>query len=52
MLPLRVGLTSTSFKKHCYIAVTAGMSHSMALTNNGSLYSWGLNKRGLLGVKL
>jgi len=35
--------------KHDVIAVSAGDSHSMAITSNGELWAWGCNRYGQLG---
>nr|XP_031849691.1 probable E3 ubiquitin-protein ligase HERC4 isoform X1 [Nomia melanderi] len=32
------------------VQVACGMKHTIALTNNGELYSWGCNKEGQLGL--
>lgn len=32
------------------VQIACGMKHSLALTNNGQLYSWGLNSDGQLGL--
>ena len=37
--------------KHQRVAkLTCGVSHVLALTHKGSLYSWGSNKNGVLGL--
>jgi Regulator of chromosome condensation (RCC1) repeat/IPT/TIG domain len=33
-----------------FVAVAAGWAHSLALTADGSVYAWGLNFRGQLGI--
>jgi Regulator of chromosome condensation (RCC1) repeat/IPT/TIG domain len=33
-----------------FVAVAAGWAHSLALTADGSVYTWGLNFRGQLGI--
>jgi alpha-tubulin suppressor-like RCC1 family protein len=32
------------------VAIAAGEVHSMAITNDGKLYAWGVNSNGQLGV--
>jgi alpha-tubulin suppressor-like RCC1 family protein len=31
------------------VAIAAGYSHSLALTNDGTLWAWGLNENGQVG---
>jgi Regulator of chromosome condensation (RCC1) repeat/IPT/TIG domain len=33
-----------------FVAIAAGWAHSLALTADGSVYAWGLNFRGQLGI--
>lgn len=32
------------------VQVACGLKHTLALTNNGELYSWGSNREGQLGL--
>lgn len=32
------------------VQIACGLNHTVALTNNGELYSWGCNKEGQLGL--
>jgi hypothetical protein len=41
--PLRIG------SENSWAGVTAGESHTLALTNGGSLWAWGANENGQLG---
>jgi len=34
----------------CVVQVACGSHHTLALTDNGSLYSWGMNGQGQLGI--
>lgn len=34
----------------CFVTIQTGDSHSLAIANNGTLWSWGLNSSGQLGL--
>lgn len=50
ILPQRCGLESDIFRNYSYFQVSAGTNHSMALSDDGTLFTWGLNKNGVLGI--
>jgi alpha-tubulin suppressor-like RCC1 family protein len=43
-LPVQIGTDST------WTAISAGESHNLALKSNGTLWSWGRNSQGQLGI--
>lgn len=49
-LPQRVGVSDPKFRKKVYYQVCAGGLHSMALSDEGTLFAWGSSKGGVLGV--
>jgi alpha-tubulin suppressor-like RCC1 family protein len=42
--------TSTSSTSKCWVQVSAGYFYTMAIAQNGTLWSWGLNSLGQLGL--
>ncbi|KAF2075625.1 hypothetical protein CYY_003048 [Polysphondylium violaceum] len=36
-------------KPHCFVSVSSGIEHSLALTNQGKVFGWGSSKEGQLG---
>lgn len=52
VLPSRCGEASKTFTKKMPSEVFAGPSHNLCLTIDGFLFSWGLNKNSVLGLKL
>lgn len=48
-LPVAVDLSDVPFGEK-FIAVAAGRTHSMALTNGGKIFTWGNNTNGQLGI--
>lgn len=49
-LPTRVGVINPGFRKKVYYQVAAGGLHSLSLSDDGTLFSWGCSKGGVLGV--
>jgi alpha-tubulin suppressor-like RCC1 family protein len=45
-----VAVSTASFPAFTYSAIAAGSHHSLALSSNGKLYSWGKNDNGQLGI--
>lgn len=50
ILPTRVGTYLGKFRRKQFQEVCAGPLHSMALTADGIIYSWGSSKNGILGL--
>jgi len=36
-------------RPHCFVSVSCGIEHSLALTNQGKVFGWGSSKEGQLG---
>jgi RCC1 and BTB domain-containing protein len=46
-----IKITLNSFESEKIVSITCGYYHSMALTQNGRVYSWGKNNFGQLGIE-
>ena len=49
-MPTRIGIHSKKFRNNIFKEAAAGFQHSLVLSENGSIYSWGNTKNGILGV--
>ncbi len=50
-LPNRVGMITKRFRKNkMYYQVAAGSMHSVSLSTNGQIFTWGSSKNGNLGI--
>ena len=50
ILPTRIGTYLGKFRRKVFQEVAAGPLHSLTLTNDGMIYSWGSAKNGILGL--
>jgi E3 ubiquitin-protein ligase HERC2 len=48
--PNQISIFSKSKKPENIIKISCGEAHSLALTNNGTVYSWGFGSNGQLGL--
>jgi alpha-tubulin suppressor-like RCC1 family protein len=49
-IPMRVEILNTDYTDAKISSVSCGFGHTIALSSNGEVYSWGLNCKGQLGI--